>query len=1047
MVRIAHISDTHIRNLKHHKQYNTAFADLYKKLKKQKPDYIIHCGDIAHSKTDISPELIDMISDFLRNLAKIAPTHVILGNHDGNLKNGNRQDAVSPIASAIAEENLHLYKESQEVDIGSDIVLNVLSVFDRQEWLTEPTNDSKINIALYHGSVAGCKTETGFILEHGIDISVLRNFDYALLGDIHKTNQKLDREGRVRYCGSTIQQNHGETNDKGFLIWDIEDKDNFEVTHHEIYNPNPYITVTLTPTGKLPKNLEVPENARIRIRSRKQISIDAMRRAQTMIQTKFNPESIVTQNNVDGIAGSLSEEMQGVREEDLRDPRVQEQLIKEFLSNNELDEDLLKDVISINQQVNSRLNMDDASRNFHWKIKNLQWDNLFNYGEGNKIDFENLSGVIGIFGENYSGKSSVVDSLCYALFNKTSKGAINQYNIINQNKRSCTASVTVDVGGNDYVVERSTEKYVKNKARGEEDARSFADFIKKSGDECESLNGDDRRATDRNIIGRFGSIDDFMLTSMSSQTDSLTFIREGSARRKDILAKFLDLLVFKEKYDIAKERETELRVLVDSLKNKDFDNDIASATSDMVRIENQTKEKKEQCSTLRAEWEEVLKDIALIQSKIDSVPAEIIDAEKLNAELARFKQEKVVLEETKQELEDSIEEGSNFLEKCSDFLESFNLEELEKKKSSIRELENEINTLIGEERSAKEKVNVASRKAKLLKEVPCGDKFLSCKLLKDATVADGKLPSLNDTLHQIESRRQTQEHALALLDSNSVISDIEKYNKLLDKKREKERLIEQNTHIVDKTALEIASKERAIEDTLVEISEYEKNKEAIENLESLVRDQSRLQKRASEIEETIESCEVEVTKLYKVHGSLEEKLTTLETERQTLREKMREKAAYDYFKLCMSQHGIASEILKRRLPVINAEISKVLCNVVEFEVYLEVDDKSLDIMIRHPKYDPRPIELGSGAEKTLAAIAIRLALLNVSTLPRGDIFILDEPGTALDENNMEGFSRIVDMIKMQFNKVVLISHLASLKDVADVTIAIDKKDGFAHINQ
>ena len=48
---------------------------------------------------------------------------------------------------------------------------------------------------------------------------------------------------------------------------------------------------------------------------------------------------------------------------------------------------------------------------------------------------------------------------------------------------------------------------------------------------------------------------------------------------------------------------------------------------------------------------------------------------------------------------------------------------------------------------------------------------------------------------------------------------------------------------------------------------------------------------------------------------------------------------------------------------------------------------------------------------------------------------------------MEGFSRIVDMIKMQFNKVVLISHLASLKDVADVTIAIDKKDGFAHINQ
>ena len=104
-------------------------------------------------------------------------------------------------------------------------------------------------------------------------------------------------------------------------------------------------------------------------------------------------------------------------------------------------------------------------------------------------------------------------------------------------------------------------------------------------------------------------------------------------------------------------------------------------------------------------------------------------------------------------------------------------------------------------------------------------------------------------------------------------------------------------------------------------------------------------------------------------------------------------------------------------------------------------------MIKHPKFEPRSIELGSGAEKTLAAIAIRLALLSVSTLPRGDVFILDEPGTALDENNMEGFSRIVDMIKLQFSKVVLISHLDSLKDAADVTIDIDRKDGFAHINQ
>jgi DNA repair exonuclease SbcCD ATPase subunit len=91
--------------------------------------------------------------------------------------------------------------------------------------------------------------------------------------------------------------------------------------------------------------------------------------------------------------------------------------------------------------------------------------------------------------------------------------------------------------------------------------------------------------------------------------------------------------------------------------------------------------------------------------------------------------------------------------------------------------------------------------------------------------------------------------------------------------------------------------------------------------------------------------------------------------------------------------------------------------------------------------------MGSGAEKTIAAMAIRLALLNVSTLPKSDIFILDEPGTALDEDNMEGFIRILDMIKSQFKTVLLISHLDSLKDIVDQQIDIDVNEGYASVNQ
>jgi DNA repair exonuclease SbcCD ATPase subunit len=89
--------------------------------------------------------------------------------------------------------------------------------------------------------------------------------------------------------------------------------------------------------------------------------------------------------------------------------------------------------------------------------------------------------------------------------------------------------------------------------------------------------------------------------------------------------------------------------------------------------------------------------------------------------------------------------------------------------------------------------------------------------------------------------------------------------------------------------------------------------------------------------------------------------------------------------------------------------------------------------------------MGSGAEKTIASMAIRLALLSVSSLPKGDLFILDEPGTALDAENMEGFVRILDMIKNYYRVVLLISHMDTLKDVADMVINIDKKDGFAYV--
>ena len=120
---------------------------------------------------------------------------------------------------------------------------------------------------------------------------------------------------------------------------------------------------------------------------------------------------------------------------------------------------------------------------------------------------------------------------------------------------------------------------------------------------------------------------------------------------------------------------------------------------------------------------------------------------------------------------------------------------------------------------------------------------------------------------------------------------------------------------------------------------------------------------------------------------------------------------------------------------------------MDFQVFLVNDDDKLDIMIKHPKYDARSLEMGSGSEKSLASIAIRLAFLNVTSLPKSNIFFLDEPGTSLDADNLGGFIRILDLIKGYFDVVLLISHLDILKDAVDMQLSIDNKDGYAHIVQ
>ena len=1035
-MKFAHISDTHIKNLKYHYEYKIVFEQLYETLREQEVDYIVHCGDIAHTKTQISPEFVEMCSDFFRNLATIAPTYIILGNHDGNLKNSSRQDALTPIVDALDLQHLHLLKDSGETHLDNKFCLNVLSVFDREQWI-KPSNPDKINIALYHGSISNCKTDVGWTMVNGEDtITIFDDHDFAMLGDIHR-RQFLDEDGRVWYAGSTVQQNHGETNDKGILIWDIKSKDDWDIEPIVLKNPKPFFTIPLTLKGRMPRKIDVPTGARLRLVSNNNLPLDVMRRAMDIAKHRFKPESISFLNRASGERGNVQDITDGLKTENLRDPKIQEELISEYLKDYQAPSDTMEKVYELNRTYNKIIEeKEEIARNVNWKLKHFEFDNLFNFGEKNVVNFDRLNGIIGIFGKNFSGKSSIIDAALYTLFNTTSKNERKNLNVINQNKDGGRGRLTIEANNATYTIERESVKYVKRlKGVETQEAKTDLNFEKRDHitDETISLNGTTRNETDANIRKHFGTIDDFMVSSLASQHGALAFIDEGSTRRKEIIAKFLDLEVFEKKFRMAKDDSVEAKVMLKKHQDRNYDEEIDTATETLEDHRDSVQTNKHFCTELREELSLIEDTLGTLEAQISAIPNELIDIAKLRKE-QKGKTEKVIM------LTDKIREQSKEVDRKKQVIKNSKIKIAKVDISNLMKLQREIDTLHEKEKKAKNELSEIGKKEKLLNDIPCGDSFPSCKFIRDAHIAVA-----SKELAEHELRHAVID--LAALNPSDVFTQLMEHSRIteLSKKVETETThveLERERNKTVKSKIELALK-----DISLKINEYEDNKEAIENLEMLLGEKHELEKSIESKNNKITSCEEETLDLVKLVGSYEQRVATLREQKKEYHDLRSSFAAYDLFMRCMHPNGIAYDVIKKKIPVINQEIAKVLANIVEFEIFFESSGNKFDIFIKHPQYDERPIEMASGAEKTMAAMAIRLALLSVSSLPKGDLFILDEPGTALDEENMEGFIRILELIKVYFKNVLLISHLDSLKDCVDMQIVIDKKHGYAKVNQ
>ena len=1053
-IKIAHVSDIHVRKLKYHKEYRAVFEQLYEKLKEEKPDIIVNTGDTFHTKLDMSPEAIKMMSELFVGLADIAPYHMILGNHDMNLKNSGRLDAISPIVDYLEHPNIHFHKYASVVEVADGIDLHVLSIVDPENWQKDLPED-RVNIALYHGSVVGSVTDSGWMMTHGdISLDELEKYDYALLGDIHKTDQKVDNDGRAKYPGSLVQQNHGESNDKGYLIWDIEDKDTWNTRHVSLVNPKPFITIELTRKGRMPKNVSIPSGARLRLVSNNNLPLDVMRRAVDIAKHRFKPESISFLNRASGERGSVEGLTDDLKTENLRDISVQEELIDEYLVDFEVPSETLEKVYELNRKYNKIVeDNEDVSRNINWRLNSFEFDNLFNYGEDNSVSFKELSGIVGIFGKNFSGKSSIIDGVLWTMFNTTSKNERKNLNVINQNKDYGSGKVTIQIGEKTYTIERKSTKYTK-RLKGEETQEAKTELNFEVYDpvmgETTSLNGLTRTLTDANIRKHFGTLDDFSVSSLSSQHGALSFIDEGSTRRKEIIAKFLDLELFERKFKLAKEDSVDLKGALKRLESRNYDQEIEQSNQELSNTRSQLAKQQEQCVVLKENLETLTTVCNETQTKIDSIPAEVIDINAINDSIRAKENAIMSLKLSNQDNEDDLKIKQGVYKKIINFLDDFELEKyrglkeaIESNKSKLSKQEDILDRLLDTH-------NDILKKQKLLEEHEYDPDCRYCsdnEFVKEAHAAVANKTTIEaqqkETLEIINS---LSAH-IKSLNPSDVEAQLERYSKIEGKKHSVSSEIADLNLDIEKNKNTIHTTENQLDELRVKRNEYEENKEAIENLESLIIQLNKCHYDIKKTNQQITTCENKTLEFVKNVGSLEQKVENIISQKNEYRDLQREYAAYDLYMQCMHSNGIAYDIIKKKIPVINSEIAKVLANIVDFEVFFEASGNKFDIFIKHPRYNERPIEMASGAEKSLSAIAIRLALLGVSSLPTGDIFVLDEPGTALDEENMEGFIRILELIKVYFKNVLLISHLDSLKDAVDMQIVIDKKAGYAKVNQ
>jgi DNA repair exonuclease SbcCD ATPase subunit len=208
-----------------------------------------------------------------------------------------------------------------------------------------------------------------------------------------------------------------------------------------------------------------------------------------------------------------------------------------------------------------------------------------------------------------------------------------------------------------------------------------------------------------------------------------------------------------------------------------------------------------------------------------------------------------------------------------------------------------------------------------------------------------------------------------------------------------------------------------------------------------------------EVEKEIKQLNLQYDLVQKNHRSVELEISKLKTEYSDINLKLdkyldylKKYRVYELYSQTVSRDGVPYKIVELVLPVLENEVNLILNSIANFTVKLEAtDEKYIHAFINYGPNQIWPVELSSGMERFILSLAFRVALTEITSLPKSCFLAIDEGFGVLDAENILQIGKLFEYLKTQYEFLICISHIDTMRDLVDKQIKINRVDGYSKV--